>query len=198
MCRRNPNINCSDRNKLQLSRLRGPDSMDSTYSAVHRHGSATSTVSSSSNTFGQAPRDYIDCLFVAQLFRHRHLNRPSRLGSARLHQQCQPDVACLHRLCSLHDLLQQTTPSHLINEAKCSFFKSQLLFTFATPKIPGGCAITSLPQIYSGTWWISFLRLSGIIFSGIYHPSAQWNISFFGSVDISSSALDTSFSAHWI
>ena len=90
------------------------------------------------------------------------------------------------------DSVRRTTCSHVgfaapVKKAKCSSFKSQLLFTFATPKIPGGCAITSLPQIYSVTWWISFLRLSGIIFSGIYHSSAQWNISFFGSVDIFSS-----------
>jgi hypothetical protein len=56
------------------------------------------------------------------------------------------------------DSVRRTTYSHVgfaapdKKKTKCSSFKSQLSFTFATPKIPGGCVITYLPQIYSVTW----------------------------------------------
>jgi hypothetical protein len=112
-----------------------------------RHGSATSTTSTTS---GQAP--YIDCI------RRSTCTVCFHVGSAIADNKLSVPLSRVsYYLLSLHP---NTRGLHHYN------------ITLNTPDT-WGCAITSLPQIYSVTWWISFLRLwiylirlSGIIFSG--------------------------------
>ena len=129
---------------------------------------------------GLVHRELDDFLFHADYFHHV---KYFRLNTARF--RCIKYVRFVDSICRTTYFNLDFVASN--NKAKCFVPKSQSSFIFVTPEYSGaatlhhyskftdirGCAITSLSQIYSITWWFSFLRpwmylfrLSGIIFFG--------------------------------
>jgi hypothetical protein len=118
----------------------------------------------------------------------RHFS--SKWGSTSPSQTCHPIQTYHHGSTSLAASASSTpsvggpalmsAPPHPIKKLSVPLSRVNY-YLLSSHRNTRGCAFTSLPQIYSVTWWISFLRL------WIYLPRLS-EIIFFGSVDSSSSA----------